>query len=157
MVMQVRHRLEGVSAAVHHDAVTTPVESFLRRHPPDHHLQVAQQACVAFGYLRQGGNVPPRDDQHVHRSLRLDIPKRQHLLVLVDELGGHLPGRNAAEDATGPFRQSLSLLFHEFPAEELRQNFHAKLVRAKQIRRACGDSCCSHCQDERQVTLLKLL
>lgn len=38
------------------------------------------------------------DDQHVHRSARMNVSERHDLLVLVDELAWQFPTNNPAED-----------------------------------------------------------
>src|SRR6266487_3995654 len=46
-------------------------------------------------------DVAARNDQHVIRSLRLDILKGQHILVLVDRLARNLARSNLTEQTIG--------------------------------------------------------
>src|SRR5699024_1828626 len=54
------------------------------------------------GVLRELGHVPamcPGHDEHMHRSLRVQVLEGDHVVVLVDALGGDVPGDDLAEDA----------------------------------------------------------
>ena len=54
----------------------------------------------ALGGLRffEAGDVLARNHQKVHRGLRLDIGKRNAVLVVVDPLGWDLAAQDASED-----------------------------------------------------------
>ena len=62
-------------------------------------MHMSQQLSVLSLDLEHAGDVFARDDQYVHRCLWVDIPKRNHLFILVDDLGIHPARGDFAENA----------------------------------------------------------
>src|SRR5580704_5825917 len=60
---------------------------------------MTDQGLVLFGCMRNRGDVLARNDQHVHRRLRIDVGKSVALIVLVDGLGGNAPVDDPAKEA----------------------------------------------------------
>ena len=47
-------------------------------------VQMSEELVVLFLGMRDGRNVPPRDDEHVYRRLRLQVHESIALVVLID-------------------------------------------------------------------------
>lgn len=94
--VDVVHGLPAKVVAVHHHT-----EAFLAALLPGQALggeeDMACQRPVCLGQVLEGGNVPFRDDQEVHRRLRADIVKRDNFLVFVELARGNFPRHDLAE------------------------------------------------------------
>ena len=87
--VQVWHRLAGARLAIDNEAITVGDAEFLRQLGRDE-MQVAQQFPVfRFDILMRPDDLA-RDDQHVHRRLRIDVAKRQAAVILMDNVRGDL-------------------------------------------------------------------
>jgi hypothetical protein len=53
-------------------------------------------------------NVPARNDQDMYRRLRVDIPKRRNLVVLVYDVGWRLMAHNSAEYTISATQRNIS-------------------------------------------------
>jgi len=91
--MQVKNGLSGICALVDDHAVSPGEAELLRNH-----LRRVKQIFVIslIRKLREARNLLARNDQNMHRSLRLDIPKGHHVVVLI-----HNVSRNLALDDLG--------------------------------------------------------
>ena len=67
------------------------------------------QRRVALGERRDVGVVLLRDDQDVHRRLRVDVAEGERGVGLPDHGGRDLPGDDAAEQAVGSHRGSVRI------------------------------------------------
>lgn len=103
--VDVVHGLPAKVVAVHHHT-----EAFLAALLPGQALggeeDMACQRPVCLGQVLEGGNVPFRDDQEVHRRLRADIVKRDNFLVFVELARGNFPAtilqnRQSMGDSSG--------------------------------------------------------
>lgn len=61
--------------------------------------QLSGERRVVFPQVGQRGNVLAWDYQQVRRRLRIQIGERNHVRVLMDQLGRNFSGSNLAEDA----------------------------------------------------------
>lgn len=86
-------------ATVVHDQPESITDTLLPRDFSSSQHQVAQQALVFRPGVGQAGDVLTRDHQDVCWSLRVDIPKSNNVVILVDDLGRGLAAGNLAEDA----------------------------------------------------------
>src|SRR5262249_13228809 len=100
MQVEVWHRLPRLLQAVQHQAIAV-AQAQLRRQLRRHQVQVAQQRLVLFLHVGVGRNHLLRDDQDVDRRLRIDIAKRQALIVLVDDVGGDLSLDDLEKEVVG--------------------------------------------------------
>ena len=69
-----------------------------RRRAPDH---LADDRVVARRQIVQRRDVSLRYDEHVRRSLRVDVVEREHAIVLVDDRRRDLARDDLAEEAVG--------------------------------------------------------
>ena len=87
--MKVEDALPRASAAVHGDTeIATPVRA---RHLYGDAMQVADQRIVVWCQVGECRDVPPRDHQDVRRSRRIDVAKRDRVLVLEHAIRPCLP------------------------------------------------------------------
>src|SRR4051794_27826792 len=63
------------------------------------HHQVAHEAGLAFVQVVERRDVSSRDDEDVRRRLRVDVVKREDLIVFENLAGRDLAARNPAEEA----------------------------------------------------------
>jgi len=91
--------LPGLRIAVEHRPVAAIRVSILAREGRGtaHHL--ADELIVVRGQIVEGGDVPARHDEDVHRRLRIDVPERDHPLVGMDDVCRDVPSRDPAEQA----------------------------------------------------------
>ena len=96
--MQVKHRLPRTRADVKHGPVAI-VDAALPCDIGSNQLASADQfGILSYGFL-QAANMLFGNDQHVGRSLRIDIVEGVGMFVFVDFLGGYFPANDAAEQA----------------------------------------------------------
>ena len=95
--MDVEHRLAGPLTGVEDEpeAVLTRV----LRHLLGCADQLNQGLGLVGGQSADGAVMPARDHEDVRRRLRGDVAERNHMLALVHEVDGHVPGSDRAEDA----------------------------------------------------------
>lgn len=82
MHVQMGHRLASVLAVVDNDTKAFLQREF-RRLLTGGQQQVAQKRLIVTRRLADAGDVPLRNDQEVHRSLRIDIVDNNALIILV--------------------------------------------------------------------------
>jgi hypothetical protein len=98
MQMKVIDALAGVLAGVRDDAVPVTVQAELARRLRGESKQAPQQFfAIHSSGIPHGSNVPGGNDQHVHRRLRIDIPKRHCVLGAFDDLRRDLAGYDLAK------------------------------------------------------------
>ena len=96
--MQVLHGLTGVLAAVRHDTEAVGEAELLRELRNDGE-DVTDERGLLLAQLCGRGDVGLRNNKEMLRCQRLDVIKRQALLVLIQLLRGDLACQNAAENA----------------------------------------------------------
>jgi formamidopyrimidine-DNA glycosylase len=99
--VQVPYRLTGIRAIVGDHPVAAVVQPPLLRHSRSQRQRVGGDVLIFRPNLAQRREMPPRDDENMHRSLRLQIAERDIVLALGDELRPELAPRDAAENAIG--------------------------------------------------------
>ena len=96
--------VDGLAAVVTgvDDRAVALSQSLAARNLGRHPMQMADQGTVILGRMPNRGNVFARNNQHMHRCLRVDVGKDVALIVLVDGLGGDAsvddPAKKAAHD-----------------------------------------------------------
>jgi len=80
--MQVIHRLPTIVTGIDYDAVST-VKPYAARYFRSFRHHVAQKRSMLLLGMGRGRNMLLRDDQHVRRSLRIDVRKTKALVVFV--------------------------------------------------------------------------
>ena len=94
-----KNRLSRVRVAIEHRPITcvgVPGLACDRRGPCDHR---ADDIVVVRCELVERGDVATRDDQHVGRGLRVDVPEGNQSLVFVNDVGRYLVIDDPAEEA----------------------------------------------------------
>ena len=99
--MDVMNRLARVRALVHDEPKSVPEESFLFRDRLGRLMQIPDQRQVRTGDSGNALHVLSRDDENVHRGLRIDVAKRQNPFVLIDEVGLQLAGDDFTKNTVG--------------------------------------------------------
>ncbi len=89
--MDVKNFLACVGPTVQDEPVSRLVDPLLLSEPGGHPDHAAKRRLVRFGDVGDGRNRLVGDDENVGGCLGLDIPKRCHQLVLIDEVGGNFP------------------------------------------------------------------
>jgi hypothetical protein len=84
-----RDRLACRFLAVDHDSVSV-INAKLSRQLGRHQVQMTKQVPISRRNIRVRGNNPPRDDEDVHGSLGINVPKGQALIVFVYDVGWYL-------------------------------------------------------------------
>ena len=96
--MHVIDRLAAVVAGVDHGAVSAG-QAFgagdFCRGP----VEMSEKLVVLFLRVGNGGNVPARHYQYVHRRLRLDVHEGIALIILINRLRRDASINNLAEEA----------------------------------------------------------
>src|ERR1700733_6726093 len=94
-----RHGLARLLARVEDDTVTAIADTLRRRHPVRLGDDLAEQPGVCGRERRDVGIMRLGDDEHMSRSLRVDIAERQHPVGFRDPGRGNFPGGDGAEQA----------------------------------------------------------
>ena len=81
MKMQMLHALAAVLAHIAHYTIAIIAAQLLAQ-AGDHRKHMAQQCAILFGEGRRRLNVLFRDNQKMHRGLRVNVVKRKQLIVL---------------------------------------------------------------------------
>jgi hypothetical protein len=89
MQMQVRHGLAGSFFTVDYQPIAIRNAQF-RCKVPCHKVEMAQKSLVLHSDIVVRTNDLARDDQDVHGCLRVDVVKRDTMLVFVDYFGRYL-------------------------------------------------------------------
>jgi hypothetical protein len=96
--MQVIYRLPAVRAGIDHHAITLG-ETFRAGNVSSRRKKVPEQSRVRVIAVGERRNMLPRYYQKMRGRLRIDVSKRNALLVLVDELRGDASSHDLAEKA----------------------------------------------------------
>jgi hypothetical protein len=99
MKMKVSDTLASIFAHVDDESVATLGDSLTASNVTRRQDQAAHHRLIVIFDRVHGENVPLRNEQNVFRSLRVEVPKRQEMLLLVDDRCGDLAQRNTTEDA----------------------------------------------------------
>lgn len=98
--MQVKHGLSGSGPHVQHGAVSV-FNIALAGDLSGGEVAAADQFRVFRFRFLQSREMFPGNDEHMSRSLRLNVFKREDVVVFVNFLGGNLSAKNAAEKTAG--------------------------------------------------------
>jgi hypothetical protein len=99
MHVQMIDGLTGFGARVRHEPVASRREAVLVGKASCNEQDVTEKSAVLLPGVVHRLQVLARHDEKVHRSLRVDVLERDDALVLVDDGGVRLAGRDPAEDA----------------------------------------------------------
>jgi len=92
--MQVFYGLARIRTLIDHEPVTVCEPLLLG----DLSRRVEDVLVISgFRHSSQTGDFSPRDDQHVHGRLRIDVTKRKHVLILINDLRRYFPIENLRE------------------------------------------------------------
>ena len=80
-----RNAFARIRSAVDDDAVTALREIEFFRHHSRSEQQFPEQRLIGIRRLSQPPNAVLRNDEHVHRRLRIDIMKGEHVVVFVND------------------------------------------------------------------------
>lgn len=69
--------------------------------------QAADDCVVLRAHVTHGRKVLPRDQENVDPIFRMDVPEREDVSVLVEDIHRNFPRRNLAEDASRHSARSL--------------------------------------------------
>lgn len=83
--MKMIHGLSAISAGVDDRAIAV-VQMQSARQLSSYSVQVADKDVVGLSCLRQRGDMPSRNDQHMRRRLRVDVSKGNRLVILKQKL-----------------------------------------------------------------------
>ena len=114
MKMQVENRLAAVPSSVRNETKTGFRKTFVLCDSRAGQQQPSKQPLVGFTQVLHGLHMPLGNDQGMNRSLRVDVVKRQGVLVLIDNRGRDTSFDNPAED-TGAHSIFLRLLLRSEP------------------------------------------
>jgi hypothetical protein len=106
--MQVKDCLAGFRVRVDNSSVSGSINALLSGHAPRNGHQVAEKHRVLLQVIIERNNMFTRDDQHVNRSLGIDIMKYDAVLVFIGNSRRHFMRRHTAENTSGHFQQSSS-------------------------------------------------
>lgn len=98
--MQMKYRLAGAGADVEHGAVSV-FNIALAGDLSGGQVTASDQFSVFFLCLFQSGKVLLGNDEHMRRSLRLDVVKGEDVVVFIHFLRGNVTVDDAAEEAVG--------------------------------------------------------
>jgi hypothetical protein len=100
MVVEVTNRLAGDLTGVDDNPETGIRDPLLRSKPGNNRMNPRCQLTIFRREIPQGGDMPSRDDQDVHRGRRVYVPESQNLIVRVKQLTLDLTGGYGAEDTS---------------------------------------------------------
>ena len=96
--MDVKDFLARVGPPVQDEPVSSFVDPRLLSEAGGHPDHAAERRLVRVGHVCDGRYGLVGDDENMGRRLGLDVPKRSHQLVLIDEIGGNIPANDLRED-----------------------------------------------------------
>lgn len=96
--VQVKHRLTRARAGVDDGAITVFGQTFQRGNTGRCVQQTADNGSVMRGSVIERGNVRARNHQNMRRGLRVKVPKRDGIIIAVNDLCGNLARCDAAEN-----------------------------------------------------------
>ena len=98
MEMQVEYRLSSISSRIRNETKTAIRESFVLGDSCAGQQEPNNQRLVGFTQVLYGLHMSFGNDQGMNRSLRVDIVKRQGVLVLIHNLGRDASFDDPTED-----------------------------------------------------------
>jgi hypothetical protein len=110
--MDVEDFLASVGPAVQDESVSSLVDLLFLGEPGGHPDHAAERRLIRLGHVGDSRNRFVGDDEDVGRRLGLDIPKRGHQLILIDELGGNFPSDDLREHRVRHSEHRLALARH---------------------------------------------
>jgi hypothetical protein len=96
MEVEVGHGLAGRLLAIDDEPVTVGYAKIFRQ-LPSHQVQMAEEIAILFTDVRVGSYHLAGNDEHMHRRLRIDIPKRDAPVILVNNSRRDFPLDNLQE------------------------------------------------------------
>ena len=96
MQMQVIYRLPAIDSCIHHDPKTLRQLLLFRQLRCDQH-QMPQKFPICLTDLVQRGDVLARNNQQMHRSLRMNVGKRNAGRILIDLRSRDFSNRDLAK------------------------------------------------------------
>ena len=96
MQMQVIYRLPAIDSCIHHDPKTLRQLLLFRQLRCDQH-QMPQKFPICLTDLVQRGDVLARNNQQMHRSLRMNVGKRNAGRILIDLRSWDFSNRDLAK------------------------------------------------------------
>jgi hypothetical protein len=97
--MQMKHGLPGALLAVHDQSIAALVHSLIDGDLSRRLEEPRDFGGMGLSHVVCGRDVHSGHDQHVYGSLRMNVAKRDNLVVLVEKVGVHLALDDAAEKA----------------------------------------------------------
>ncbi len=85
-----RHGFATITTVVDNETKSSLRKIQLGRYRPCLQKQMSQERLVFIRRLPDSRNRLLGDDQDVHRCLRIDVPKSEDQLVLIDDVGRNL-------------------------------------------------------------------
>jgi len=98
MPMQVKNRLARIGAVIGDKAVTAVIYTVRRGSAYRQVEHSVQGAVIELSDIAQCGNVLSRHDEEMHQRLRINIAKRDGIIVFSYEFRSKLAGDNATEE-----------------------------------------------------------
>jgi len=99
MVVKMEDDLPRVFSAVVDQTIPGFRQSQLLRRAHGRLVQFRQQRPIAFAHIVHGRDVFFGNEQQMHRRLRLNVVKAQHMFILVHDIGRQFAGDDFAENA----------------------------------------------------------
>ena len=90
--------LTGFGARVYHQPVTTCGDPLAPRQLACHKDHVSHECPVVDCYLGKRGDVCFGHDEDMDMRLRIDVAKRDDLIILIQDVSGDFAAYDAAED-----------------------------------------------------------
>jgi len=121
MKVEMEDVLAGIRTGVEHNPITAGLDLLGRGDGRDLGQDVLEEIHPVGRHLVERSEMIPRDDQGVHRRLGPDVVEGDDPVILVDDLGRKLLGRDPAENA---------ISFHGDPPWPLRTSPRESLLDA---------------------------
>ena len=98
MDVDVGNAFAGMGAVVDHQAVAGLVETLFFGDVTGGEEEATEELAVALAGFADARDDALRDDEDVDRGLRVDVADGEYLLVVANDIGGDLPGRDAFKE-----------------------------------------------------------
>src|SRR5262245_51695642 len=98
MDVQMRHGFSRVAPIVDDQPITAFRHAAAARNLRRGSQHSPEQRGILRSRCPDPRDAPARDDEHMHRGLRLNITERDEILRLVNEVGGNLASGDFLED-----------------------------------------------------------
>src|SRR5581483_4372074 len=136
--VDVEHGLARVAVGVEEDAESAGGDAAVLRDRRRAPHQLADDRVVVRRQVVERGDVLLRNDEHMRRTLRIDVVEREHAVVFVDDRRGDLASGDFAEEAVGHTRFAIATR-----GISCRSRRRATIVspRAREIKSATASDC----------------